>query len=148
MKITEWRPIAELVGITSIVASLIFVGLQLRQSQEVAIATQFQNRADQTMNLHLALIEADQVQARFRKWVSDEISTQEINIYLWLWIGMDNHHYQYQFGFMDEDTWQAQQRTLKSAYANCAMRFVWDWRKAGLRSEFVEVVESLEDPCI
>ncbi len=147
MKVINWRPIAELVGITSLVASLIFVGLQLKQSHDVATAAHYQNRADQTMNLHLALIEAGQVQARFRKWVSDDLPASEINIYGWLWIGMDNHHYQYQLGFMDENTWQAQLRTLESIYANCAMRFVWDWRKAGLRSDFVQIVDSLEDHC-
>ncbi len=147
MKVTYWRPIAELVGITSLVASLIFVGLQLRQSQEIAIATQFQNRADQTMNMHLALIEAGEVQARFRKWISEDVPASEINVYGWLWIGMDNHHYQYQLGFMDESAWQAQLRSLKRIYANCTMRFVWEWRKEGLRGEFVNLVHSLEDPC-
>ena len=33
---TDWKSIAEFVGIVAIVASLIFVGLQLRQEQEVA----------------------------------------------------------------------------------------------------------------
>ena len=33
-----WKSIAEALGIAAIVASLIFVGLQLRQSQEIAIA--------------------------------------------------------------------------------------------------------------
>ena len=147
MKATHWRPIAELVGISSLVASLIFVGLQLRQSQEIAIATQYQNRADQTMNMHLALIEAGEVQARFRRYVSEEVPASEINLYGWLWIGMDNHHYQYQLGFMDDTTWQAQLRNLQNIYANCSMRFVWEWRKEGLRSEFVDFVHALKDPC-
>ena len=33
-----WKSIAEALGIAAIVASLIFVGLQMRQSQEIAIA--------------------------------------------------------------------------------------------------------------
>ena len=33
-----WKGIAEALGIAAIVASLIFVGLQMRQSQEIAIA--------------------------------------------------------------------------------------------------------------
>ena len=147
MKVIGWRPIAELVGIASIVASLIFVGLQLKQSQEVATAAQYQNRADQTMNFHLAMIEAGEVQIRFRNWVSEEIPASGINTYAWAWIGFDNHHYQYTAGFMDDDTWQAQLRGLEDLYGNCAMRFIWDWRKEGLRSEFVTLVESIQDPC-
>jgi len=38
MKNTSWKDIAELIGIAAIVASLIFVGLQMRQDQEIAIA--------------------------------------------------------------------------------------------------------------
>ena len=147
MKFTDWRATAELIGITAIVASLIFVGLQLKQSQEIAIATQYQNRAEAVMNLSLTYIEAGYVAPRFRKWLSDDISTEEINTYLWLWISMDNHYYQYQSGFMAEDSWQAQFRNLNAIYANCALRFVWNWRKEGLRTVFVELVESLEDPC-
>jgi hypothetical protein len=36
-KILEWKAVAELVGVISIVASLIFVGLQLNQSQKIAL---------------------------------------------------------------------------------------------------------------
>ena len=41
MKSIGGKDIAEFVGITAIVASLIFVGLQLKQSQEIAIAETF-----------------------------------------------------------------------------------------------------------
>ena len=34
----HWKDFAELVGITAIVASLIFVGLQMRQAQDIAIS--------------------------------------------------------------------------------------------------------------
>jgi hypothetical protein len=36
VKSTNWKNFAELVGITAIIASLVFVGLQLRQAQEIA----------------------------------------------------------------------------------------------------------------
>jgi len=48
-----WKTIAELVGLASIVASLIFVGLQLRQSDSIA-------RAELWSNLHANEIEVDQ----------------------------------------------------------------------------------------
>ena len=38
MKSTSWKDIAELIGIAAIVASLVFVGLQMRQAQEIAFA--------------------------------------------------------------------------------------------------------------
>lgn len=38
MKSNNWKDIAELIGIAAIVASLIFVGLQMRQSQSIAMS--------------------------------------------------------------------------------------------------------------
>jgi len=45
MKRFNWRDLTEIVGFVAIVASLIFVGMQLMQSQEIAIASQYQERA-------------------------------------------------------------------------------------------------------
>jgi hypothetical protein len=42
---SNWRETAELIGIASIVASLIFVGLELRQSQIVAVQEAMDTRA-------------------------------------------------------------------------------------------------------
>ena len=38
MNLTSWKDIAELIGITAIVASLIFVGLEMRQAREIAVS--------------------------------------------------------------------------------------------------------------
>lgn len=38
MKSTNWKDLGEFIGIAAIVASLIFVGLQMRQSQQLATA--------------------------------------------------------------------------------------------------------------
>lgn len=150
MNFSQWKDIAELIGLAAIIASLIFVGLQLKQSQEIALATQYQARAEATMNLTLAHIEADYTVRipTLRAGLSDEVSSRDINTYLWLWIAMDNHFYQYQAGFLSEQAWQAQLRNTKGIFADCPMRFVYEWRKAGLRSEFVGLVDSFEDPCV
>ena len=149
MKFSQWKDVAELTGLVAIVASLIFVGLQLKQSQDIALATQYQARAETTMNLSLAHIEAGYTTRipSLRAGLSDEVSAEDINTNLWLWIAMDNHHYQYQAGFLSEEAWQAQLRNTKGIFADCPMRFVYEWRKAGLRSEFVSLVDSFDDPC-
>jgi hypothetical protein len=81
----------------------VFVGLQLRQSHEIALATQYQARAEATLNLHLAAIEADWLPIpSLRHGVNDELSARDINVLLWLWIQFDNHYYQYQVGYLDD----------------------------------------------
>ena len=58
MKEKNWKDIVELVGIAAIVGSLIFVGLQVRQDQQIAIAATFSTAIEATSNL-ATLIEAD-----------------------------------------------------------------------------------------
>lgn len=48
MKSNDWRGIAELIGIAAIVASLVFVGLQMQQEQEIAIT---ETRSTVTQNI-------------------------------------------------------------------------------------------------
>ena len=42
MKSTNWKDIAELIGTTAIVASLLFLGLQIRQAQDIADSERYQ----------------------------------------------------------------------------------------------------------
>ena len=44
MKKANWKDVAELIGITAIVASLIFVGMQMRQAQRIAEADSYQQQ--------------------------------------------------------------------------------------------------------
>ena len=46
MNRANWKDGAELIGIGAIVLSLIFVGFQIKQSHEIAIAAQYQARLD------------------------------------------------------------------------------------------------------
>jgi hypothetical protein len=41
MNKTNWKDTAELIGIAAIVASLVFVGIQMKQSQDIAIGDGF-----------------------------------------------------------------------------------------------------------
>jgi hypothetical protein len=50
-KIRDWL---EIVGIFGVIASLIFVGMEMRQSQQIAIATINSQRADTTVQLATA----------------------------------------------------------------------------------------------
>ena len=149
MQFSKWKDIAELVGLVAIVASLVFVGLQLKQGQEIALATQYQARAEATQTLYLSHIETGYVAPvpALRRGADNGATAQDISTMLWLWIQMDNHFYQYQAGFIAQDAWDAQLRNTREIYGNCELRFVYDWRKNGLREEFVNLVASFEDPC-
>ena len=58
MKSTNWKDFAELVGIAAIVGSLVFVGLQMRQDQAIAVSELLASRSDALIEL-AALIESN-----------------------------------------------------------------------------------------
>ncbi len=52
MRANKWRDIAELIGIAAIVAPLIFVHLEMRQSREIALAEIYQARTATIIEWH------------------------------------------------------------------------------------------------
>ena len=123
----SWKDTAELVGIGAIVASLIFVGLQMRQSHEIAIADQYQDRADAALDYYLAQFQSDQMLARranelsaaaasgtlpksITKAIADDGAEQVALVYLRYRANItmfDNYHFQYEQGFLNERAWEA-----------------------------------------
>ena len=131
MKSIGLRGAVEVIGIIAIVASLVFVGLELRQSQRIAIAGQYQDRAEHFADVvygRLALQSAQENLARRAREVYaptidsaifDSMSDEAI-AYAWSNAGanltmFDNNHFQYQLGFMSEEGWQSQRRRLSGA---------------------------------
>ena len=60
----NWRAVAELMGISAIVASLIFVGVQLRQDREVALVGIGQAGSSTTAEIRVAVAENADVWAK------------------------------------------------------------------------------------
>ena len=71
MTTSNWKDIAELTGIAAIVASLIFVGLQMRQTQVIAQATLYQMRSDASRALNAQLIFPEELQSAVVKQGQD-----------------------------------------------------------------------------
>jgi hypothetical protein len=57
MKPRDWKEIAELIGIAAIVASLIFVGVQLKQEQQIALTEIYEASVSSATELDIAISE-------------------------------------------------------------------------------------------
>jgi len=55
----NWKDGAEITGVLAIVLSLIFVGLQIKQSQDIAIAAQYQARLDTQVGVLTVYVQSD-----------------------------------------------------------------------------------------
>lgn len=131
MKKTDWKDTAELVGIAAIVASLVFVGLELRQSQQIAIAGQYQQRTEAFVDVIYRRLDfqsehkrlAERARAQFSSEIELELleamSDEQVAL-AWTRASanlslFDNNYFQYESGLMSEDAWQSQLRRLKGA---------------------------------
>ena len=160
----NWKETVELLGIGAIVASLIFVGLQLRQSQQIAIAAQYQERANTGLEFYYNTIQIEsQVNRRTRRlqrlidlealsdfdkgqladlppedWAETDI-VAIISILIF-----DNLHFQYQSGFVNEESWSFGRERLRNVLRNnyFARRQIME-NGDRFRSGFVEVAQRL-----
>ncbi len=149
MKRTNWKDIAELIGIAAIVASLVFVGLELRQTQSALIASTYQARAFEAMSSSRDLADSEYIGPILAtidiedEQSLDSLSSEEIwrlrQYYVSRMVDLDNEFYQYQNGYLDEEFFEGQ-------FKRSVARNAKGWRALGigeLRPDFTKVVDEL-----
>lgn len=99
MKSANWKDIAELIGIAAIVASLVFVGMQMKQSQQLALAESVQlMRAN---GIEQGALQAAYIDIWMRGNSGEELNDEDREVYQILfrqtqsqwffnWIALDN----------------------------------------------------------
>lgn len=149
MKRTSWKDTAELIGIAAIVASLIFVGLELRLSREIALSEAYQMRAAIEVANASAVASIPGYSSGLAKLYdggsSDDLTTEEFiaqEHYLAATIGVwENDHYQLERGYLPEDHWA---KTYGNMVCDLALPLYRDLYASGgwsYRTSFAEVVE-------
>jgi hypothetical protein len=79
MKFSNWRDFAELIGITAIVASLIFVGLQMQQAEVIARSDMNASILANRIEMHNAILEYPDIWERGNK--GEELEDGEATIF-------------------------------------------------------------------
>ena len=168
MKKTNWKDIAELIGIAAIVASLVFVGLQMRQSQEIALATQYQSRYELTLDLMTQMTDSEaklimygkrlqrliptnpNASDELKSWVQDQPAGEVAYWSTFEFLRMKHHenlHYQYQSGFLDDESWQALHQSFSWQFDDPGIamdtRAAYQLDPEGWRTSFRELIEEL-----
>ena len=145
---SSWRETAELIGIIAIVASLIALVTELRQTQSALSAQTYQARAIDAIGELLYVADSDHLAPILTatnygadyEAVASLNSGDHLRLQNYLrarMIDWDNEHYQYQNGFMDADFFEA--TTTRSV-----KKWAPVWRSIGLtegREEFREYVD-------
>jgi hypothetical protein len=131
----NWKDIAEIVGIVAIIASLLFVGLQLKQSQDIALAASYQARTTtlaEAFSARAANTQALAAELRVQGRNPDgEVTRLSIEIpesagvlteleyraglmhALSMWQQWNNIYYQNEMGFMPDGNWLRLRSAIK-----------------------------------
>lgn len=147
MKI-ETKQIVEIVGAGSIVASLIFVGVQLQQDRVVSLGAQLNNRAENGLETFALQFENEawinEIVERKKQglewtWWNDDIQEYQdrykvsdegmYRLYLrarMAVISFDNNFYQHQLGLIDDDTWASVRNSNKEYLRSAINRSVYE----------------------
>ncbi len=112
MNAEKTRFIVEIIGIAAIVASLIFVGLQMRQTHEIALVTLMQMRSDAARELASAQIGSEpllQIDAKVQageELTSYETLTRSLQPFLFF-NQFENSHFLLEQGYITEERWES-----------------------------------------
>lgn len=109
-KLNDWM---QVVGIFALVASLVFVGLQIKQAQDIAESETYLERA--AISVEFSAMRASSPQftsamAKIYAGSTDDLTAQE-QVTLEYFFGgemtmFENLHYQYLRGYLPEEHWQ------------------------------------------
>lgn len=156
-KINDWM---QVVGIFSVMASLVFVGLQMQQDRKIAHAGQYQDRSAVAVEVWNGMAQSDYDirlvgnSATVKPWwtgtFGNSMTLQEAGMAIISarrsFAVLDNHHYQYELGFYDEEAWQSFRGHLRDFLSrNPVARAMVRNQREIFRPTFLTVCEQIVD---
>ncbi len=150
----DWDAIAaisEFIGTAAVVVSLIYVGIQIRQSTAVARSTARQSITELMLGSTSNLVEDSALAAAFVKEMKgqklDDI--ERIRLLGRAYLAMrnwENIHYQYRIGMLSSDEWQGFRKNLEAVFEWPSTRDYWEHEKQfyspAFRAEVDQILRS------
>ena len=141
--------VANFLGVIGIIGSLIFVALELRQSQRIAVAAQQQARTILRANQILSTYEYNEDEIGVENIPWDEQSDLQRYIreqrQVYYWTINENNYYQYQIGLLDDEIWAKESQYSQMQWNHCHLRHVFEGQV--FMSSYETYVRSLPDNC-
>ena len=142
----------QLLAMIGIIGSLIFVGLEMRQSQIIALAAQSQARASMLLERVGVYTEAnlDYQSLTFENSYDTNLSKIEAaqrNTFHQAWFLFENDYEQYSLGLMSEEIWSAKLNGINRLFNRCEARGTYDVRKPTFPESFLRLISTIPDEC-
>ena len=148
-RINDWL---QIVGIFGLIASLIFVGMQINQDHEIALSGVYQARNDISVQSSMDAINSPEflnASAKIYANRSDDLTMQEAVAFEY-YIGatmnnFENNHQQYLMSYLSEEHWQRNIRELECILDLPMVRqivSIWDFR-GSFEKLVAEIIEKV-----
>ena len=119
--------VANFLGVVGVIGSLIFVGLELRQSQIIALASQQQARTSTLVDI-IGTFSYPDKPANWEDMVTNKLSEEQFNLganaAYQLWMLYENDHLQHELGLIDEGVWTSKVAAMRNLYGICEFRSI------------------------
>jgi len=120
--------IANFLGVIGIIGSLIFVGLELRQSHRIALADQIQSRNAMISNFIIAPLNGSATALRMWDEQGSDLTEEEqlvrIQITRHRILTLTNAWQQYELGLLSLEAWQQAESRARGIWDNCSTRYM------------------------
>ena len=119
--------VANFLGVVGVIGSLIFVGLELRQSQIIALASQQQARTSTLVDI-IGTFSYPDKPANWEDMITNKLSEEQFNLganaAYQLWMLYENDHLQHELGLIDEGVWTSKVAAMRNLYGICEFRSI------------------------
>ena len=140
----------QLLGMVGVLGGLVFVGLEMRQSQTIALAAQNQARVAAISQSVSSTTEAG---INFLEILGSEPSQDNeyaaVNTLIQTFLFLENDFLQYNLGLMEKQIWVGKLASFIQMLSSCFARKTFEDGKFRLDRRFVELVENqLSTECV
>ena len=142
----------QLLGMIGVLGGLVFVGLEMGQSQIIALAAQSQARASMLLERVGVYTEAN---LDFQSLIFEnsydtnlsKIEAAQRNTFHQSWFLFENDFEQYSLGLMSEEIWNAKLNGINRLFNRCEARGTYDVRIPTFPEPFRRLISTIPDEC-
>lgn len=148
--------IAELMGAIGVIASLVYLAVQIRQNTSTVSANTFQSVQDASILRMLALAENDELAERFVQGMINPDTLEGVRRFQFdIWMranfkGYENYFYQHKMGLLDDVSWKASREAIRASVTPPGIPKWWGLNRQLFRSDFADMIDetlaSLDGP--
>jgi hypothetical protein len=134
--------LAEIIGAVGVIASLLFLALQIRQNSKVVAANTFQSISSTSADVSIRIAENEDLARLLRLALtdSDSLDNDEQMRVEMLWRGAfrnyEHYYYQYVAGTLDPDVWSGYLETMLSMLDSAYGQAWWEKHQAAFGRKF------------